>query len=344
MSSVIFQNPAFAPLEPAFIKVMAFYNKLRQTSKKLLNSIKYNDNNSSQGMLPANLRNIILPPYTWPSDLDKDKCLQIDKDEQTLWTDTLTKIFLQRQNYLRSCFADVDRQMSKFALPESLQEIFLEEVPELKDHPDALTFLIRHFIEKSTATNMEEATSSSSTSTSATTGNFNSTLLDPPDNTTIKELLSLVKALTLEVTTLKNTSGAGKKATKTPSTNPPVREKSFKQPKIADTQNNTQFQYTPSIQPPYMPFQQPPPFQHPYGYQQMPVNPYQQYHNTSYPGQHISYPFLPMNGQYHHFPNFSPPPPPLPLPNYANALGTGNPTATANPGNIQGSTVRFSKS
>ena len=131
MSSAIFVYPAYAPLEPAYMKVMGMYNKLKNTSKKLFNSIKYNDNNSSQGVLPSNLRELVLLPYTWPLELDKDICQQINKDEQILWTDTLTKIFLGRQNYLRTCFAETDRQMAKYVLPDSLQEIFLEEVPAL---------------------------------------------------------------------------------------------------------------------------------------------------------------------------------------------------------------------
>lgn len=340
MSSTIFSNPLYAPLEPAFMKVMGSYNKLKNISKKLFNSIKYNDNNSSQGMLPSNLREIILASYTWPLELDKDICNKINKDEQILWTDTLTKIFLGRQNYLRTCFADTDKQMAKYVLPESLQEIFLDEVPELREHPEALVFLIKHFLEKITTTNMDESTSSSSSSNAAT--NSTPMIMDLTDNSTTKELLTLVKTLSLEVTTLKNSLVAGKKATKNPSTTPPVREKLPKQPKKADTQNNVQFQYTPSIQPPFMPFQQPIPYQHPYGYQQMPMNPYQQYHNTSYPGPHIPYPYMPMNGPYHQISNFTPPPPPLPLPSYAHTSGTVNPTATVNPGNIQGSTVRYS--
>lgn len=319
---------------------MSLYNKLKNTSKKLFNSIKYNDNNSSQGMLPGNLKELVLISYTWPVELDKDICQQINKDEQTLWTDTVTKIFLGRQNYLRTCFAEIDRKMAKYVLPDSLQEIFLEEVPELREHPDALAFLLKHFMETITTTSMNESTSTSSSSNVATSSN--PLVMDLTDNSSTKELFSLVKALTLEVSTLKNNFGTGKKATKNPSTTLPVREKLPKQPKKAETQNNVQFQYTPSVQPPFMPFQQPLPFQHPYGYQQTPINPYQQYHNTSYPGQHISYPYMPMNGPYHQISNFIPPPPPLPLPNYAHTSGIVNPTATVNPGNTQGSTVRYS--
>ena len=150
------------------MKVMGMYNKLKNTSKKLFNSIKYNDNNSSQGVLPSNLREHVLISYTWPSELDKDICLQINNEEQTLWTDTLTTIFLKRQNYLRTCFAETDKQMAKFILPDSLQEIFLSEMPELREHPDELAFLIKHFMEKITTTSMDESTSSSSASNSAT--------------------------------------------------------------------------------------------------------------------------------------------------------------------------------
>jgi hypothetical protein len=340
MSSTIFTNPVYAPLEPAYIKVMSKYNKLRNTIKKLFNSIKYNDNNSSQGVLPLNLREIILTPHTWPSEIDKEICHKINSEEQVLWSETLTKIFLGRQNHLRTCFAATDKEMAKYVLPDSLQVIFLEEVPELRDHPDALAFLIKHFLENVTTTSMDETTSSSSSS--SVPMNSNPLVMDLTDNSTTKELLLLVKTLTLEMTTLKNSFGAGKKATKNPSTTLPVREKLPKQPKKADTQNNVQFQYTPSVQPPFMPYQQPPPFQHPYGYQQMPINPYQQYHNTSYPGQHMPYPYMPMNGPYHQISNFSPPPPPLPLPSYAHTSGTVNPTATVNPGNTKSSTVRYS--
>ena len=317
---------------------MSSYNKLKNTSRKLFNSIRYNDNNISQGVLPSNLRELVLPSNTWPLELEKDFCLQINKEEQTLWTDTLTKIFLGRQNHLRTCFADIDKRMAKYVLPETLHEIFLEEVPELREHPDALTFLIKHFMEKATTVTMDEATSSSSSSTA--TMSSNPLILDLTENSTTKELLSLVKALTLEVTSLKNNSGAGKKTVKTPSTNLPAREKLPKQPKKADIQNTPQFQYTPSVQPPFMPFQ---PFQHPYGYPQMPMIPYPQYNNSAYPGQHMPYPYMPMNGPYHQTSNFSPPPPPLPLPNYAHTSGTVNPTATANLGNHQNSTFRYTK-
>jgi hypothetical protein len=197
MSSTIFTNPVYAPLEPAYIKVMSKYNKIKNTIKKLFNSIKYNDNNSCQGVLPLNLREIILTPHTWPSELDKEICQKINNEEQALWSETLTKIFLDRQNYLRTCFADTDKEMAKYVLPDSLQEIFLEEVPQLRDHPDALAFLIKHFMENVTTTSMDETTSSSSSSSVAK--NSNPLVMDLTDNSTTKELLLLVKTLTLDI-------------------------------------------------------------------------------------------------------------------------------------------------
>ena len=107
----------YAPLEKSFVQIMSGYNKLKNTAKKFLASISYNDNNSSQGLLPPNLR-IILVPQSWPQGLDKEACQKLDKEEQTLWEDTLRKIFLNRQNFLRSCLSDYNQQIAKYSGPD----------------------------------------------------------------------------------------------------------------------------------------------------------------------------------------------------------------------------------
>lgn len=348
--SSIFQNPLFAPLEQAFMQIMSTFNKLKNTAKKLLKSISYNDNNSSQGLLPPNLR-IILTPQSWPQGLDKDACQKIDKEEQQLWEDTLRKIFLLRQNFLRSCHNDYSQQINKYSTPDSLQEIILTELPKLSEHPDYLQFLVEQFTEKANShytTSMEEETTSSSISASSSSSTATTTtsplVTDLTDTATTRELLSLVTSLTAEMKDLKKTFGAGKTGIKSSPTSLPAREKPPKQPKRQDI---------PAY--PTMPFSQPSLAQQPYGYQ------YQQYHQgqaipypgqpTPYPAQHspypvqqASYPYPPMNGTYNQYSNFSPPLPQHPPQFFAPTRDTGGLTVPGNRGKTSNSKVRFSKS
>ena len=325
---------------------MSSYNKLKNTAKKLLKSISYNDNNSSQGLLPPNLR-IILVPQSWPQGLDKEACQKLDKEEQVLWEDTLRKIFINRQNFLRSCHSDYNQQIAKYSGPDSLQEIILTEIPTLSEHPNELQFLLDLFAEKANSphtTSMDEETTSvsiSATSTSSSKAVTHSPLVtDLTDTTTTRELISLVTSLTAEIKEIKKNFGAGKTSVKSPPTSSPARDKSAKQAKKDITA------YT------KMPIPPPPPqAQYPYGYH------YQQYpqgqpipypgHSSPYPVQHQSYPvqqptytYPPMNGQYTQFPNFSPPVPPQ---YFATTRDTGNPTAPGNRGKIQRTKVQFSK-
>ena len=323
------------------MQIMSGYNKLKNTAKKLLKSISYNDNNSSQGLLPPNLR-IILVSQSWPQGLDKEACQKLDKEEQALWEDTLRKIFINRQNFLRSCHSDYNQQIAKYSGPDSLQEIILSEVPTLSDHPDALQFLVELFAEKANShftTSMDEETTSVSLSaTSSSTAVTNTSLVtDLTDTATTRELLSLVTSLTADIKDLKKNFGAGK----SPPTNTPAREKSAKQAKKDITA------YT------KMPIPQPPQAQYPYGYhyQQYPQGqpipytastPYSVQHQ-SYPVQQPTYPYPPMNGAYTQFPNFSLPVP-LQTPQYfTTTRDTGNPTAPGNRGKIPRTKVLFSK-
>ena len=327
---------------------MSGYNKLKTTAKKLLKSISYNDNNSSQGLLPPNLR-IVLVPQSWPQGLDKEACQKIDKDEQVLWEDTLRKIFLHRQNFLRSCHSDYNQQIAKYSAPDSLQEIILKEVPTLSDHPDALQFLLELFAEKANSpytTSMDDETASISISatSSSTAATTRPPVTDLTDISTTRELFSLVTSLTADIKDLKKNFGAGK----SPPTSSPAREKSTKQAKKDITA------YT------KMPIPQPPQAHYPYGYhyQQYPQGqpitytgstPYTAQHHSypaqhqSYPVQQPAYPYPPMNGPYTQFPNFSPPVPAQP-PQYFDAnRDTGNLTVPGNRGKIQRTKAHFSK-
>ena len=347
--SSIFQNPQYAPLEPHFIRVMGTYNRLKSTSKKLAKSISYNDSNSSQGLLPPNLR-MTLSNYTWPQGLDKETCQQLDKDEQLIWTDALTKIFLSRQNFLRKSLQDFELQLAKYSSPESLQEIFITDDPQFAENPNPLAFMVQHFLERVAlghTTQMEEdnnsfTSSASATASSSSTAISNTTAIDLTDNVTTRELLSLVKSLTSEIKEIKNSLSAGKTVMKTPPTSIPARDKSPRNMKKRPALSTTTLTQPSSIQPSIMPFNHNPSVQHPFGYHHMPANQYPQYHANPYTGQAIPYPYSAMNGPYHHFSNFSPPPPPPPSHYYAPQTATGNHTASVNHGNTQGSVVRFS--
>ena len=129
----IFQDPQFAPLEQIFMQIMLVYKNLEKTAKKLAKSISYNDNNSSQGQLPPNLR-LILVSQTWPQGLDREACQKLDKEEQLLWNDTLQKIFLQRQNFLRNSYNEYKKHIGKYSEPDSLREIIVTEHPEIEAH------------------------------------------------------------------------------------------------------------------------------------------------------------------------------------------------------------------
>lgn len=344
----IFQDPLYAPLEQIFMQIMSAYNKLKTTAKKLLKSISYNDNNSSQGLLPPNLR-LILVPQSWPQGLDKEACQKIDKEEQALWNDTLQKIFLSRQNFLRTCHNEHAQHIGKYSVPDSLQAIIVNGFPDLTAHPNAVQFLVDHFTETantSFTTSMDEETTSSSTSSSSSSATAAATtssrVTDLTDTVTTRELISIVTSLTADLKDLKKTFGAGKTGTKSPPTSIPARDKLPKQAKRT-------FQQPFPAQHPYGLS----PAQHPYGYPQ-----YQQYH----PGQAISYPvqptphpvqsspypvqpypYPPMNGQFNSFTNYSPPPPQHPPHYFTPTHDTGNPTATVNRGNAKNTKVRFLK-
>ena len=346
----IFQNPLYAPFEQVFMQIMSSYNKLKNTAKKLLKSIQYNDNNSSQGLLPPNLR-IVLVPQSWPQGLDKEASQKLDIEEQALWNDTLQKIFLARQTFLRTSHNDFVQHIGKYSDPDSLRAMIVREYPKLTEQPDSVQFLLDHFThtantlqtthmdEEMTTTSSSSSSSSSSTTTAATTS---SSVTDLTDTATTRELISIVTTLKADLKDLKKSFGAGLSGTKSPPTSIPARDKSPKHAKRPFPQPSP-------VQHPYGPS----PAQHPYGYQQ-----FQQYHpgqTTSYPVQPSSYPvqplpypvqpypYPPMNGQYNNFPNFSPPPPQQPPQYFTPTRDTGNPPATVNRGKSQNTKVRFLK-
>ena len=345
----IFQNPLYAPLEQVFMQLMSSFNKLRNTAKKLLKSISYNDNNSSQGLLPPNLR-LTLVPQSWPQGLNKEACQKIDAEEQIMWNNMLQKIFLARQNFLRNTHTDYKLHIDKYSVPESLHNIIVTDFPDLATHQEAIQFLVAHFTETSQtpyATNMDEeitttSSSSSSSSSSATAAATTSHLVtDLTDTATTRELISIVTSLTADLKDLKKTFGAGKGGLKSLPTSIPAREKSSKQAKRVPQPSPAQHLYGP------------PPVQHPYGYPQ-----FQQYLSgqaISYPAQPPPYtvqpspypvqpyPYPPMNGQYNSFPNYSPPPPQHPPRYLVPTHDTGNPTVTVNRGKSPNTKVRFLK-
>ena len=119
--SSIFQNPQYAPLEPHFIRVMGTYNRLKSTSKKLAKSISYNDNNSSQGLLPPNLR-MTLSNYTWPQGLDKETCQQLDKDEQLIWMDALSISYNDSNSSQGLLPPNLQMTLSNYTWPQGLDK------------------------------------------------------------------------------------------------------------------------------------------------------------------------------------------------------------------------------
>ena len=352
----IFQDPQFAPLEQIFMQIMLVYKNLEKTAKKLAKSISYNDNNSSQGQLPPNLR-LILVSQTWPQGLDREACQKLDKEEQLLWNDTLQKIFLQRQNFLRNSYNEYKKHIGKYSEPDSLREIIVTEHPETEAHPNAIKFLAEHFTDTANnlhTTNMDEemttSSSTSSSSSSATTSATTSTIVtDLTDTATTRELISMVTSLTADLKDLKKTFGAGKNGLKSPPTSVPARDKLPKQAKRA-------FPQPFPAQHPYGPTQ----VQQPYGYPQFQQNhpgqatpyPVQPSHYpvqpSPYPVQPYPvqpYPYHPMNGQYTNFPNYSPPPPQHP-PHFftpTRDTDTVNPTVTVNRGSAKNTKVRFLK-